>query len=352
VVVRRAKLLLPPLACSLAALAVASCGTFTFHSPVPHTAADPDLEVSVDTLVSTKYLGIAIEEHQGVRVVADVTARPGASFGAPSLTANARPPCSRGGVRARTDVVFAAAVPDAATRTVMLNFSGPAAEQAGLFVNQDTVLDLPVFPADHSQPARCLRLPLETLQSGTEWRATPYMMGLELRLFDLIRPLPNYGNFGLLIALPQGTWIRGWRVSAGFEGGFIGERGVTNPTPSQGKPIVGLLGGALEVGHLIYRGGGLGLDAQLGYDLLGTVGPDAQRSPAEAAAYRASALHGPRLALRLLGLTGGVPWRGFAAPADTWAFGLAAFAGFWWQGFQSATPAPFAGLSLEGNVGL
>jgi hypothetical protein len=348
VVVRRLWLVLPSLAWLLTG---ASCGTFTFRSKVPHTAADPDLEVSVDAVVSTKYLGSPIEEHQGVAVVAEVTARPGAAFGAASLTASARQPCSRGGLPAKSDSVFASPAPEVATRSVVLTFSGPAAERAGLFVTHDAALDLPVFPADHAQPARCLRVPLQTMASGTEWRASSYMIGLETRFVFLLRPLPNYGNFGLLIALPQGTWIHGWRVSAAFQGGLVEERGVTTPTPGAGKPTAGIIGGALEVGRVFYRIGGIGLDGQLGYDVLGTVGPSAQKFPAEAAAYRASVLHGPRVALRLLGLTGNVPWRGFAAPPDTFAFGLAAFAGLWWQGADAATPAPIAGLSLEGNIG-
>lgn len=137
-----------------------------------------------------------------------------------------------------------------------------------------------------------------------------------------------------------------------FEGGLVGERGVVATAGSPPRaPSVDILGGAFEAGHVLTVRGPLALDVQLGYNVLATVAPDAARKPAEAAAYHRSVLHGPRLSFRLLGVPRPPSWRGFATPPDGWSFGLAAYAGAWWQGAARAAPAPFIGLALEGNLG-
>jgi hypothetical protein len=333
-----------------APLVLSSCGFFAFHSDVPHIARDPDVEISVERIIWAKEVRPELEEAHGVRVEAEVATRPGAAWGTPALNAMGRRPCE-GGVAARAEGTYTPSLPDAPTLS-MLSFSGPAVARAALFGAADAALDVPVFPAERAQPGRCLRVPLQVLATGTEWRATPFLMGLELRYFFLTTPLPSYGSDGFLLALPLGVWLGRWRLVAAFEGGLVGQRGVAPSSPPSGiAPAVGLFGAAFEADQLLWTRRHLGLAAQLGYDLLGTVAPSAQSSPRQFAAYHESLLNGPRLALRALVVPGRPAWRGFEAPPDAFSFGLSAFVGAWWQSSASATPAPLVGFSLDGNIG-
>jgi hypothetical protein len=333
-----------------ALLALPACGAATFHSTTPHVAQDPDLRVSVEGLAVLKPIHPDAATPLGVRVGAEIAVRPGAAWGTPRLGAAARPPCE-GGLRATGDATFAAGGP--AQQTV-LSFADPTGGRAAPFAGGTAVLDVPVFPTDRTQRGRCLRVPLQIATGGAEWRGSPWLMGLGLRVAFLARPLRGYEGTALLFDLQQGGWLGGFRITVGFQGGFVDERGVApiNPPPAA-RPSVGLLGADAQLGRMLWSGRHLGLDAQLGYDLLFTVAPDASTDPEEAAAYEAALLHGPRLALRVLGLMGPRPeWPGFVLPPDTTSAGLSVFAAAWWQSSGSAAPAPVFGFSLDGNVGL
>jgi len=334
-----------------ALLALPACGVLRFHSRIPHAAYDPDVGVSVDDVVVAKLVQPEFEEQFGLRLGAIMTARPGAAWGAPRINTDSRRPC-QGGLPATSDLTFSP--PQEPTQHAVLTFAAGPAARAAPFVNGSAVLDVPVFSADQAQPGRCLRIPLQVLTGGTEWQASPWSLGLDLRVAFLARPLRGYEGSALLIDLPQGFWIDRWRVTVGFEGGLVGERGVApaNP-PSAVHPTVGVLGADLHLDRMIAAGRHLGLDAQLGYDLLFTVAPDARTAAAQAAAYQSALLHGPRLALRFLALASpGPPWPGFVAPPNATSFGLSAFAGAWWQSSGAAAPAPIFGFSLDGNLGL
>jgi len=333
-----------------ALLAVPACGAVTFHSATPHVAQDPDLRISVDGLAVLKPIHPDAVTPLGVRVGAEIAVRPGAAWGTPHLGAAARPPCE-GGLRATGDATFRAGGP--AQRTVM-SFADPTGGAAVPFADGAAVLDVPVFPADRAQPGRCLRVPLQTATGGSEWRGSPWLMGLGISFAFLARPLRGYEGSALLFDLQQGGWLHRFRISVGFQGGLIDERGVapSNP-PASTRPSIGLVGADARLGRMLWSGRRLGLDAQLGYDLLFTAAPDATTDPEKAAAYQAALLHGPRLALRVLGLLGVRPeWPGFVVPPDATSAGLSFFAAAWWQSSGSAAPAPVLGFSLDGNVGL
>jgi hypothetical protein len=332
-----------------ALLALPACGALDFRSRLPHAAHDPDLDVSVDDVVVAKMVQPEFEEHFGVRLGATMTARPGAAWGAPRINTASRPRCE-GGLASTSDATFALA--PGQPQHSLLVFSGEPKARAAPFVDGTAVLDVPVFPADQTQPHRCLRVPLQEMPAGAEWQATPWMLGLDLRLVFLAQPLRGYQDNAVLIALPQGWWVDRWRFSLAFEGGLVGERGVVPPTPPpDAHPSVGVLGGNLQVGRMLWNADRVGLDAQLGYDLLWTTAPN--KTSAAAPAYEAALLHGPRLALRFLLLKSARPdWQGFRAPPDATAFGISAFAGAWWQSSGAAAPAPIFGLSLDGNVGI
>jgi hypothetical protein len=235
-----------------------------------------------------------------------------------------------------------------------LSFAASPAGRAAPFADGTTVLDVPVFPADRTQPGRCLRVPLQSGGGGTEWRGSAWLVGLGLKVAFLARPLRGYEGNALLFDLPQGGWIGRWRLTVGFVAGVVDQRGVapTSP-PASTSPSIGLLGADAQLGRMLWSGRHLGLDAELGYDLLFTVAPDSQAQPDQAAAYQSALLHGPRLSFRVLGLMSGRPeWPGFAAPADTTSVGLSAFAAAWWQSSGAAAPVPVVGFSLQGNVGL
>jgi hypothetical protein len=335
-----------------ALLVLPACGALSFHSRISHTAHDPDLDVSVDDVVVAKMVQPEFEEHFGLRLVATMTARPGAAWGAPRMNTARRRPCE-GGWAATGDATFSPPTGQPTQQTT-LTFAGPPAARAALFAEGSATLDVPVFPADPAAAHRCLRVPLQTLRAGTEWQARPWMVGLDLRLVFLARPLHGYESDALLIGFPQGFWIDRWRFTVGFQGGLVSERGVapTNPPPAT-RPSVGILGADLRVDRMLLASRHLGLDAQLGYDLLFTVAPNAQTSAAAAAAYQGALLHGPRVALRFLILASARPeWPGFAAPPDSTGFGLSAFAGAWWQSSGGSAPAPIFGFSLDGNLSL
>jgi hypothetical protein len=336
----------------VATLSLPACGVLNFHSSFPHAAHDPDLDVSVNGITVAKLVQPEFEERSGLRLGATLTARPGAAWGTPRLNSAARPPCE-GGVAATDEATFSGRPGDPAQHTV-LTLAAPPITRAAPFVDGSAVLDVPVFPADRTQPRRCLRIPLQVLPAGTEWRATPWMMGLDLRFAFLTRPLRGYEGNALLINLPQGLWVGPWRVAVGFEAGFVDERGVPPAASSSAvHSSVGLAGADLLVDRMLWAGRHVGLDAQLGYDLLATIAPNAQTAPGEAAAYQAATLHGPRVALRFLVLTSPHPeWRGFASPPDATSFGVSAFAGAWWQSSGAAAPSPVVGFSLDGNIGL
>ena len=334
----------------LALLAVPACGAVTFHPRTPHVGQDPDLQISVDELAVVKPIHPDGDTPLGVRVGAQIAVRPGAAWGTPRLGPAARPPCE-GGLAATGDTTFTAEGP--AQRTV-LSFADPTAGGAAPFIDGTAVLDVPVFPADRTQPGRCLRVPLQSSDGAGAWHGSPWLLGLGLRVAFLARPLRGYEGSALLFDLPQGGWIGGFKITVAFEGGLVDERGVapTNP-PASARPSIGLLGAGAQLGRMLWWGRRLGLDAQLGYDLLFTVAPDAGTDPEKAAAYQSALLHGPRLGLRVLGLLGVRPeWSGFAVPPDATSVGLSAFAAAWWQSSGTAAPAPVFGFSLDGNVGL
>jgi hypothetical protein len=333
-------------------LCTTSCGVWSYRSPYAHLASDPEAEVAATDVVLAQGMTAESSPDRGVDIVTRMTTSPNVHLGVASLADATTPPCS-GAVVARSDAVRAQwpFVP-ARAKVAVFTFSGTEVEASGLFRVHDAALDLPIFPADPSLSPRCLRVPLQGLARGTEWRASPYLVGLELRLHFFPKPLPNYDSFAFLIGLPQGIWINGWRLVVSFGGGLVGERGVVATAGALPRaPSVGILGGAFEVGHLLGVRGHLGLDMQFGYDVLGTVAPNPSQRPAEAAAYHHAILHGPRLSLRLLGVPRPPGWQGFAAPPDAWSFGLAAYAGVWCQGTALTAAAPFVGFALEGNLG-
>jgi hypothetical protein len=333
-----------------ALLALPACGALEFRSTVPRVAVDPDLQVSVEELTVVKPLQPGSDGQLGVQLGAEIAARPGAAWGAPRLGAAARRPCEAGLI-ATGDTTFTPGGP--AQRTVLL-FAAPAAGRAAPFADGTAVLDVPVFPADRTQPGRCLRVPLQSGGGGTAWRGHPWLVGLGLRVAFLARPLRGYEGSALIFDLPMGSWIGSWRLSVGFAAGVIDERGVAPASPpASTSPSVGLLGADAQLGRMLWSGRRLGLDAELGYDLLFTVAPDAQAEPAESAAYEAAVLHGPRVSLHVLGLMSVRPdWPGFAAPPDTTTVGLSGFAALWWQSNGAAAPVPVFGFSLDGHVGL
>lgn len=330
------------------AFALSSCGAVTYHAQVPHTAQDPDLVVSVDEVAIAHLPGAEPDMARTLSLGATVSARPGAAWGRPRINTAARPPCD-GGLLARSDGT--STPPSTGLEHAFLVFTeAPGADEP--FAAGSSVLDVPVFPADRAQPGRCLRVPLQVSGGATEWQSTPWLMGLAFRVVFLARPLRGYQDLAILFELPQAVWIDGWLLMAGFEGGFAGERGAAPPPPpSTTRATVGLVGGELEAARMLWVGRHLGLQLQLGYDLLSTLAPDAQSSPAEAAAYQPGVLHGPRVVLRLVGLLSLRPgWPGFAAPAEGTSAGLSAFAGAWWQSSGAATPAPIFGLSIDGTL--
>jgi hypothetical protein len=331
-------------------LALPACGAVGFRSTTPHVGRDPDLEVSVEDLAVIKPIHPDADTPLGLHLGAEVHVRPGAAWGTPHLGAAKRPPCE-GGLVATGDATFAAG---GATQHAVLSFADPTGGRAAPFADGTAVLDLPVFPADRTQPGRCLRVPLQSATGGGEWRGRPWLLGIDLRVAFLARPLRGYEGSALLFELPQGGWIGRTRITVGFVGGFVDERGVA-PTvpPASARPSIGLLGADAQVGRMLWSGRHLGLDAQLGYDLLFTVAPDATSDPEKAAAYQSALLHGPRLGLRVLGLLGVRPeWPGFTVPPDAISAGLSVFAAAWWQSSGDAAPAPVFGFSLDGNVGL
>ena len=328
--------------------AISSCGAVAYHTQVPHAAQDPDLVVSVDEVTISQMPGAQQDLGRTLTLGATVSARPGAAWGRPRINTVARPPCD-GGLLAKSDGT--SSPPSTGVEHAFLTFADtPGANEP--FADGSSVLDVPVFPADRAQPGRCLRVPLQVTGGATEWQSTPWLMGLAIRVVFLARPLRGYQDVAVVFELPQGLWIDGWWLMAGFEGGFAGERGVAPPTPpSTTRPTVGLVGGELEAARMLWVGRRVGLQLQLGYDLLSTLAPDAQRSAAEAAAYQPGVLHGPRVALRLVGLLSLRPgWPGFSAPAEGTSAGLSAFAGAWWQSSGAATPAPMFGFSLDGTL--
>jgi hypothetical protein len=331
-------------------LAIPACGAAAFHSTTPHVARDPDLEVSVEELAVIKPIHTDVETPFGVRLGAEVSVRPGAAWGTPRLGSAARPPC-QAGLLATGDMTF---TPGGTAQRTVLSFADPTGGRAAPFAGGTAVLDVPVFPADRTQPGRCLRVPLQTATGGSEWRGNPWLLGIGLRVAFLARPLRGYEGSALLFELPQGSWVGRTRITVGFVGGLVDERGVAATIPpSSTRPSIGLLGADAQVGRLLWSGHHLGLDAQLGYDLLFTVAPDPSVDPEKAAAYQKALLHGPRLGLRVLGLMGVRPeWPGFTVPPDATSAGLSVFAAAWWQSSGDAAPAPAFGFSLEGNVGL
>ena len=327
--------------------AISSCGAVAYHTQVPHTAQDPELVVSVDEVAISHMPGARPDLGRTLTLGATVSAPPGAAWGRPRINTVARPPCE-GGLLANSDGT--SAPPSAGVEHAFLVFADqPGANEP--FADGSSVLDVPVFPADRAQPGRCLRVPLQVSGGVSEWQSTPWLMGLGIRVLFLARPLRGYQDTAVLFELPQGLWIDGWWLMVGFEGGFVDERGVAPAPPSTTRANVGLLGGDLEAARMLWVGRHLGLQLQLGYDLLSTVAPDAQSSAAEAAAYQAGVLHGPRVALRLVALLSLRPgWPGFAAPAEGTSAGLSAFAGAWWQSSGAATPAPMFGFSFDGTI--
>ena len=330
------------------AFAISSCGAVAYHAQVPHTAQDPDLVISVDEVGLAHMVGAEPDGERTLTLGATVSARPGAAWGRPRINSAARSPCD-GGLLAKSDGT--STPPREGVQHASLVFADvPGANEP--FADGSSVLDLPVFPADRAQPGRCLRVPLQLSGGATEWRSTPWLSGLAFRVVFLTRPLAGYQDLAILFELPQAVWIDGWWLMAGFEGGFVGERGVAPPTPpSTTRATVGLVGGELEAARMLWVGRRLGLQLRLGYDLLATLAPNAQSSAAEAAAYQPGVVHGPRVALRLVGLLSLRPgWPGFAAPAEGTSAGLSAFAGAWWQSSGAATPAPILGLSIDGTL--
>jgi hypothetical protein len=331
-----------------ALLALPACGALNFRPASPPAGQDPDLEVSVESLAVVKPIQPKIDDQVGLQVGARVAARPGAAWGTPRIGAATDRPCA-GGLLASGDVT--STWRSDPRQHALLIFATPTAGGAAPFAGGAAMLDVPVFPADRTQPGRCLRVPLQSGSVGTEWRANPWLFGLDLTVAFLARPLRGYQGSAVLFALTQGRWVGNWRLTVAFEGGGVDERGVA-ATPSSTRPTVGIFGAGANLGRMLWSGRRLGFDAQLGYDLLLTASPGAEATPVEAAAYERALLHGPRLALRILGLLAPrLDWPGFRAPPDATSVGLAAFAAAWWQSSGGVTPAPVFGFSLDGNIG-
>jgi hypothetical protein len=324
-----------------------ACGMRAYHPVFPHAASDRDAIAVVQSLqVIDSPVLQTLNGTVGLEV--DLSVPPGTVMGGASLNEPGAARC-QAGVRASGNSITTPRNPWEPTH-VVLSFDLAAADGAGLFDAKGTVLDLPLYSADRSQPARCLRVPLQSLRPvWPEWRSTPWFNGLELRGLYLARPLPNYHGGGFLLGLSTGTWVNRWRVAGVLEGGLVGER-VPASAPSEGTPVVGLLGSAVTGDRILLQGREMAVDLQLAYDVLATIAPDAERSPVAAAYYQKAVLHGPRVGLRLLSLFGPKDPPGFVSPPDQASAALSLFVAAWWQGTHSV-PSPVLGASLEGNLG-
>ena len=322
------------------ALATVSCSGKAFRPLTPRTAADADVRASVESIYVTKFPGGDFDEHFGLRLAVEAEQAPGVSLGRARLSSTRLAPCASG-VPATEQSAIRAQAPEPAPQ--VLAFSRPAG--APFFEDGTAALDLIVFPADRSQPAHCLRIPLVEPGPGDAWVHHAFLLGGEERVLVLHSNVPGLQSPALLLGLSMGAWQGRWRWMIEGEGGFA-DRADASPTTDASTALFGLWGGGASAGRLLFTHGHFGLDAVGGYELLRGV-----PSGGVGALPPSLTLHGPRLGLRFLYLVDPLQWPRFRSPLDASTGGLAVYVGDWWNGTALTHPSPFVAFGLEGNVG-
>jgi hypothetical protein len=329
----------------LASCAV-SCGR-VYEPRAPRVAASPQAEVSVETISAV--VGAAMyPPHGSVTLVGRYASQPGAVLAVPRLTRADSAPCSNG-----VDPVFVSsetdAEPEQEKRTRPNSgwfawiFRRDQVDGLGPFGQSPLALDVTVVRSDGERGRECLRVPLIQGGAAPEWIQNPrWSVGTG---FTLLLPFHRvYGVAALpAIALRFGPWFGPLRVrpELGIGGAYA---------RSSNANLVGYsYRGALLLDTLVLHVGRFGLGVAAGYDVTAiSFGPNVESLSHEGAGYQ-GLLHGPRAGLVFTFLppilSGAFRARPDAASASLEFYGAAAWSG----DRESATPAIFVTMSIDGS---
>ena len=335
---------------ALAGALVGLAGCHTFHPVVPLRGADGDATFSTTSL---RVWGMLRDEAVvTVEVVRGDFRRLAEARVAP-LSARE----CQGGLAARSVALRGPSGQELPTRTlgedvrsIDLAFSR---EELGAVLegNEPAFADLQLAPDDRGGKRSCTRVPLLGSPGTVTWAESGgWHLGAGGRVFWL--PRSSHGlSWGWLVTGRGGLFVG--RLRLGIETGA--GRGEQDPTATyQGFY---LYGGAVFLETLLASlpggpGGRIGLDGQLGYDVVAAEGRVALAVGGNPPVYGSSGArwwyHGPRAALRVAFLPAAPEWPGFATRRDASAVGVELYASRWWS--SGTSPAWVLGLGITGHL--